>query len=59
MVVVTQVKYIVALVVVSSVIAVLVADVAVVALPDNAPENVVVVNVPVFGLKVSLLLDTF
>ena len=59
---VTHVGYIVAAVVVSSVTAVLVAlvaVVAVVALPDKAPENVVVVNVAVFGLKVSFVDDTF
>jgi hypothetical protein len=49
----------VALVAVSSVIPVFVALVALVALPDKAPENVVVVNVAVFGLKVSFVDDTF
>ena len=57
--VVTHVGYMVALVAVSSVTAVFVALVAVVALPDKAPENVVVVNVAVFGLKVSFVDDTF
>ena len=65
---VTHVGYTVAFVAVSSVMAVfvalvavvaLVADVAVVALPDNAPENVVAVTVPVDGLKVNLVEETF
>ena len=56
---VTHVGYMVALVAVSSVTAVFVALVALVALPDKAPENVVVVNVAVFGLKVSFVDDTF
>ena len=60
--VVDQVGYIVAFVVVSSVIAVFVAFVAVdavVALPESAPVNVVAVTLPVLGLNVKFVLETF
>ena len=53
---VTHVGYMVALVAVSSVMAILAALVAV---PDKAPENVVVVRVAVEGLKLSFEDDTF
>ena len=51
--------YMVALVEVSSVMPILVALVALVAVPDKAPENVVVVRVAVEGLNVSFVDDTF
>ena len=56
---VTQVGYIVAFVVVSSVMPVFTAFVAFVAVPEKAPEKEVAVKVPVDGLKESFVLETF